>query len=251
MTAENNPNDPRKSRLPSKASLSNEGLEFNFDPKSKPVRMEKSTIPTDPEMLYDLQSKPADPSEENRRSGGVNRLSFASQEKKFYRPDSSEPKPSTQSNPMPTLSPNPTISDFRKNTDRQRREQKSVTSLISGVAYALIGGILLVAILAGFGGYVLWKQIQSQAVTVAQVNAKIDEQVAALRAEQEQFKKFAADQAAFDIEVKEKLGKISASIDRVASTVREERETRAKDLAAIRKRLGRLENRRASMPAGE
>jgi len=247
MTAENNPDLPKKSRLSSKASLSGEGLEFNFETESKPARMEKSTIPTDPEMLYDLQSMPSKPAD----TGGVNRLSFASQEKKFYRPESSASKTSTPSNPMPTLSPSPTISDFRKNADRQRREQKSVTSLLSGVAYALIGGILLVAILAGFGGYVLYKQIQNQAVTVAQLNDKLDGQIAALKIEQEQFKKFATDQAAFDVEVKEKLGKISAAADRTSAALRDEKESRAKDLAAIQKRLGRLENRRASMPPGE
>jgi hypothetical protein len=59
--------------------------------------MEKSTIPTDPEMIYDLQSKPADAGEEKRRTGGVNRLSFASHEKKFYRPESSASKTSTPS----------------------------------------------------------------------------------------------------------------------------------------------------------
>lgn len=257
MTAGKNPNDPnhpdKKSRLPSKATLSQEGLEFNFGTAPKPGRFEKSTIPTDPEMLHDLQSNPAGESEENRRSGTTNRLSFAGHENKFHRPEPSTEKTSNHPKPMSTLSPspNPTISDFRRNADRQRREQKSVTTLVSGVAYALIGSIILVAGLAGFGGYVLWKQIQDQAVTVAQVNAKLDGEVALLKADLEQLKKFATDQAAFDIEVKEKLGKIAASTERIAAGVREERDTRAKEITALQKRLTRIENRRPSMGPGE
>ena len=110
---------------------------------------------------------------------------------------------------------------------------------------------MLVAILAGFGGYILWKQIQDQAVTVSQVNAKLDAQVAALKAEQEQFKKFAADQSDFDLEVKEKLVKISAAGERVAASLRDEKEARVRDIAALQKRLNRLEGRRAAMTPGE
>ena len=252
MMPDQKPDHPKKTRLPAKASLSEKGnIEFEFDPKPKAARFEKFAIPTDPEMIHDLQSKPTDEAEENRRSGGANRLSFASQEKNFYRPEPATEETSTHSTPMPTLSPPPTINEFRKNADRQRREQKSVTSLFSGIAYALIGGILLVAILAGFGGYILWKQIQDQAVTVSQVNAKLDAQVAALKAEQEQFKKFAADQSAFDLEVKEKLVKISAAGERVAASLRDEKEARVRDIAALQKRLNRLEGRRAAMTPGE
>ncbi len=241
-----NPHPPKKNRLPAKASLSEKGnIEFDFDSKPKAGRFEKFAIPTDPEMIHDLQSTLADEVEENSRSAGANRLSFASQEKTFYRPEPATEKTSTHSKPMPTLSPPPTINDFRKNADRQRREQKSVTNLFSGIAYALIGGILLVAILAGFGGYILWRQIQNQAVTVAQVNSKLDAQVNALKAEQEQFKKFAADQSAFDLEVKEKLVKISAATDRVSMGLRDERDARARDVAALQKRLNRLEGRKA------
>jgi hypothetical protein len=249
------PDPPRKARLPSKATLSEEGhIEFDFNPKSKPGRF---PIKTDPEMIHDLQSNPADEAAENRRVDSVNRLSFAEREKKFYRPEADTEKTSTHQTPMPTLSssPTPSINDFRRNADRQRREQRSVNSLLSGVAYALIGGILLVGILAGFGGYVLWKQIENQSVTVAQLNAKIDEQVAQLKIEQDRFAKFATDQAAFDIEVKEKLARLSSVSERNAAAGREEKDARIKEITALVKRItkveAKLENRRASMPAVE
>src|SRR5205085_11715633 len=92
MTPDSNPNDPqlpKKTRLPSKASLSSEGnIEFDFDAPKKPGRFEKVAIQTDSEMIHDLQSEDSDLSEENCRKPSQNRLSFAKQEKKFYRPES-------------------------------------------------------------------------------------------------------------------------------------------------------------------
>jgi len=254
----NNPDLPKKTRLPAKATLSSEGnIEFDFQGPKNPGRFEKVTIQTDSEMIHDLQSEEAGESEEKRRANASNRLSFAHQGKKIYHPEKSNEETSTTSKPMPTLSPSPTISDFRRNTDRQRREQKSVSTLLSGVAYALIGGILLVGLLAGFGGYILWKQIQNQAVTVAQVDAKVDQQVAALKTDQELLKKFASDQSTFDIEVKEKLSKLSAVGDKLSAVgdktsaaIRDEKDARTKDVAAIIKRLTRVEGRRAALTPG-
>jgi hypothetical protein len=65
------------------------------------------------------------------------------------------------------------FSQFQQNVQRQSREQKAVGSLLSGVAITLIGGILLVAILAGFGGWILWSQIHKQSVTVAQLESRL------------------------------------------------------------------------------
>lgn len=254
MTPDSNPNNPelpKKTRLPAKAALSSEGnIEFDFQNPKQPGRFEKVTIQTDSEMIHDLQSEEAGESEEKRRANASNRLSFAHHENKFHRPEQSNEETSTPSNPMPTLSPSPTINDFRRNTDRQRREQKSVSTLLSGVAYALFGGILFVGLLAGFGGYILYKQIQNQAVTVAQVDAKVDQQVATLKTDQELLKKFAADQSAFDVEVKDKLSKLASVGDKNSAAIRDEKDARTKDIAAIIKRLSKVEGRRASLAPG-
>jgi hypothetical protein len=82
------------------------------------------------------------------------------------------PKASAKPQAEPTMS-NPTFSQFQQNVQRQSREQKAVGSLLSGVAVVLIGSIVLVAILASFGGWMLYKRINEQSVTVAQLETKL------------------------------------------------------------------------------
>lgn len=50
---------------------------------------------------------------------------------------------------------------------RQKREQRAVNSIISGVGLAFTCGILMVAALASLGGYVLYKQLRDQSATIA------------------------------------------------------------------------------------
>jgi len=50
---------------------------------------------------------------------------------------------------------------------RQKREQRAVSSVISGVGLAFTCGILMVAALASLGGYVLYKQLRDQSATIA------------------------------------------------------------------------------------
>jgi uncharacterized protein HemX len=157
-------------------------------------------------------------------------------------------KTSNLSDPMPTQIPTiqPTISDFRRNTDRQRREQRAATNLLSGVAYIFLGGLVLLAVLAGFGGYVLWKQIKNQSVTVAQLNAKVDQQDTELsqRIEQirEEIKAQAEAQAATDQQQQDRIGKLASLQEKVAAALREEKDARAKDVVLLAKRLQKLEN---------
>ena len=51
--------------------------------------------------------------------------------------------------------------------ERQIKEQNTISNVLNGIAVAMICGILLVAGLAGTGGYVLWKQIQGQSASIA------------------------------------------------------------------------------------
>lgn len=77
----------------------------------------------------------------------------------------------------------PSMTDFRRNAERQVREQQATGSILSGIAYALLAAIILVASLSAFGGYVMWRQIQNNATTVTQLNDKLNAEVAALREE--------------------------------------------------------------------
>ncbi|MBI4025916.1 MAG: hypothetical protein HY360_13100 [Verrucomicrobia bacterium] len=76
---------------------------------------------------------------------------------------------------------NPPFSQFQQNVLRQSREQKAVGSLLSGMAIALISSIVLVAILAAYGGWVLSRQIQQQSVTVQQLDAKLTTDIRKVR----------------------------------------------------------------------
>jgi len=80
---------------------------------------------------------------------------------------------STTPQPSPTMS-NPSFSQFQQNVQRQSREQKAVGSLLSGVAITLILGILLVAGLAGYGGYILSQQIKQQSSTISQLESRMN-----------------------------------------------------------------------------
>lgn len=57
--------------------------------------------------------------------------------------------------------------DASRSVQRQVKEQNTFNTLLSGAALTLISGILVVAGLAGLGGYVLYKQMQDQSATVA------------------------------------------------------------------------------------
>ncbi len=72
------------------------------------------------------------------------------------------------------------FSQYQQNIQRQSKEQRAVGSLLSGVAITLIILILLVAITASFGGWVLYRQIKDQSVTVAQLDTKLSHSIQAL-----------------------------------------------------------------------
>lgn len=81
---------------------------------------------------------------------------------------------------MPSSYSSPTSSSYTRNVERQSREQKSMNNLLSGVGLFLLVLVLIVGASAGFGGYVIWKQIQDQAVTVNQLDVKYAAAVSAL-----------------------------------------------------------------------
>jgi len=76
----------------------------------------------------------------------------------------------------------PAALNVKRSIDRQRKEQRAVTSILSGVGLGLLLVIVGCATLSAFGGYVLWKQIQQQSVTVAQMEQKINKDLADLQA---------------------------------------------------------------------
>jgi hypothetical protein len=99
------------------------------------------------------------------------------------------PEPEKQKEPenMNTTSTAPRAPiNARQNIERQQREQRTVSTLLGGAAATVIIVIVSVAGLAAFGGYVLWKQIQEQSVTVNLLEANTKQGFAQLRDEMEQ-----------------------------------------------------------------
>jgi outer membrane murein-binding lipoprotein Lpp len=73
------------------------------------------------------------------------------------------------------------VDDFRRNAERQSKEQKAVGSLLAWISYSLVGAVLLVATLAGVGGWTLYRLIQKQSVTVAELDSQYKGEFAQVR----------------------------------------------------------------------
>ncbi len=79
-------------------------------------------------------------------------------------PSNKQPQPERK----PIMSnPNPAPIHAAGSIRRQSQEQRAIGSLLHGVGLALVSCILLVASLAGLGGYVLYQQMEDQSATVA------------------------------------------------------------------------------------
>lgn len=73
--------------------------------------------------------------------------------------------------------------DARRQIDQQRKEQRAWGSLLQGAATLIFGVIALCVALAAFGGYVLWKQIDNQSVTIGLLENNMRQEVQQLRSE--------------------------------------------------------------------
>jgi len=103
-------------------------------------------------------------------------------------PSSADPMPANQlaaPPPAPAARASamrpPSVDDFRRNAERQSKEQKAVGSILAWVSYSLIGAVLLIAGLAGLGGWTLYRMIQKQSVTVAELDSHYQGEFAAVR----------------------------------------------------------------------
>ncbi|MEO0453445.1 MAG: hypothetical protein AAFY98_04835 [Verrucomicrobiota bacterium] len=77
-----------------------------------------------------------------------------------------EPEEKKEPRTMPTRT-QPNRIHASQSVRRQVKEQNTFNTLLSGAALSLISAILVVAGLAGLGGYVLYKQLEDQSATVA------------------------------------------------------------------------------------
>jgi len=124
----------------------------------------------------------------------------------------------------------PAALNVKRSIDRQRKEQRAVTSILSGVGLGLLLIIVGCATLSAFGGYVLWKQIQQQSVTVAQMEQKINKDLADLQARDAELASGLESAGA-------QLAKQLSSLEQVKSQVNRH----DKDIGTVRQRLSLLE----------
>lgn len=71
----------------------------------------------------------------------------------------------------------------KQNIERQRREQRAVGTILSGAATLVVVAVVVVTSLAGFGGYIIYKEFQRQSKSVTLLSARVDEDIAKLRDE--------------------------------------------------------------------
>lgn len=155
-----NPNeepDPSKVPAPEKTRAKQGNLEFEFPSAGARPAREPASKP---------RPSPNRPSNWNS-TFSEQRASTSSQPSN---PEASAPKPMSN-----------TFSQYQQNVQRQAKEQKAVGSVLSSAAIILAAFILIVGILAGFGGWVLWRAIQNQSTTVAQLQTKMENEVILLK----------------------------------------------------------------------
>jgi len=124
----------------------------------------------------------------------------------------------------------PAALNVRRSIDRQRKEQRAVSSILSGVGLALLLIIAGFASLSAFGGYVLWKQIQNQSVTLGVMEQRINKELALLQAR--------------DAELASGLDSAGAQLAKQLSTVEQIKSQvnrNDKDISTLRQRLSMLE----------
>jgi predicted PurR-regulated permease PerM len=124
----------------------------------------------------------------------------------------------------------PAALNVKRSIDRQRKEQRAVTSILSGVGLGLLLIIVGCATLSAFGGYVLWKQIQQQSVTVAQMEQSFNKDLADLQARD-------AELASGLDSAGAQLAKQLSSLEQIKSQVNRH----DKDVSTLRQRLSMLE----------
>ncbi len=83
----------------------------------------------------------------------------------------------------PTTARAASVVDYRANIERQAREQKSVGNVLSYAVYILGGLFVFGVLLAGYGTYILSKQIHQQSVTVNDLDTRFSEKTQTLTAQ--------------------------------------------------------------------
>ena len=164
----------------------------------------------------------------------------------YKKPVVEENAQTTQADPKP----NPVI-DYRKNVQRQVREQKKVGSALSFLVYGVLGVLIIFGGLASYGAYVIFGELRTQKATAQQIQGELTGQIETLQANLMQTQTALEQQSKQANEalvaVQGKLDTQKAAYDATLATEKKNREialrNRDDQIYELRQRVRRLENR--------
>ncbi len=142
----------------------------------------------------------------------------------------------------------PSISDFRKNAERQSKEQHAVGNVLTWIGYGLVAAVVLIAAMAALGGYTLKKMIDSQSVSIQQLDdrysvqlAKSQEERTQMRTELDRMAEQLATATNLMAKQQEQLKRTASSADDSAAILK----ARTREIIDLRNRVNRLEGNRS------
>lgn len=156
------------------------------------------------------------------------------------------PTPTTRNSTMALNQPS--ISDFRKNAERQSKEQHAVGNVLTWIGYGLVAAVIFIAAMAALGGYTLKKMIDSQSVSIQQLDdrysaqlAKSQEELTQMRTELDKMADQLATATNLMAKQQEQLKRTAASADDSSAILK----ARTREIADLRARVNRLEGNRS------
>ncbi|MFH1067314.1 MAG: hypothetical protein V1746_05380 [bacterium] len=130
----------------------------------------------------------------------------------------------------------------RKSMDRQKREQQVFSTVLGSAATLLLLLILSLGALAGLGGYVLWKQIHQQSLTVSLLEQNLRSEIDQLKKQTEETEQqLAAKQEASGKDIlrlqahSEEQRAIITELSRLMNSQKEQSKTQAAQLERLQR----------------
>jgi hypothetical protein len=245
------PRDVRSSRPPPAHRPAEGTPEFDFGPEPELAPFAPIVIkpkPPEPSMEKPSMEKPSveKPAPAAPQSGSVYFSRGDSDRSSVSRPAVTRPsaetppaQPSTPGKSMPLQTP--AVSEFRKNVERQTREQRAVGDVLSWIGYSLLGGLIVVALMAGFGGYTLYRMIEDQSVTVAQFDAKYGAETAALHENVKELDQQMAQTRNLVGRQQDQITRLSSRVDEANAVIKTQKQIIDRDLTDLKGRVRRME----------
>lgn len=167
-------------------------------------------------------------------------------------PRPAAPRPAAQKVPgkppgsIPSLRPN-APPDFRRNVQRQVREQRTVGSIL-GVAVTLIGLVLLAGLgFAGYGAYILSQDLGAQKVSTSQMRSALRGDIDQLQTTLDKARKDLRIIQDALIDQQEDTARLADSVgfrlDKLQDAVNEEQRSRQSETLLLRRRAAELEQK--------